>query len=135
MKTYLKGRAVQLSRHFGSLEFDCKCQRPECTETKIDNALITLLESIRAQAGPLIILCGYRCPAHNAEIGGAPHSQHKDGKAADITARVPIPFLFHVCDAINPNGGVGEYHTFVHVDTRGKTARWNLAGAEFVNDR
>src|SRR6478672_11119686 len=33
---------------------------------------------------PIVINSGYRSPSHNIEVGGAPHSQHLTGKAADI---------------------------------------------------
>ena len=72
------------SEHFAKSEFTCHC----CGRgaNKIHPRLIELLEELRAKAGvPLHINCGYRCPAHNAEVGGVPNSQHVLGTAADIT--------------------------------------------------
>ena len=47
--------------------------------------LCVTLEQIRALTGrPLTVSSGYRCPALNAEIGGARESAHMDGLAADI---------------------------------------------------
>ena len=43
------------------------------------------LEKVRAILGsPIRITSGYRSPALNAAIGGAKHSAHKDGYAADF---------------------------------------------------
>lgn len=45
------------------------------------------LERIRALAGrPIVVQSGYRMPALNGAIGGAPNSQHVIGQAADINA-------------------------------------------------
>lgn len=47
--------------------------------------LATEFEIIRAAVGlPLRIGSGYRTPAHNTAIGGAPRSQHVQGRALDL---------------------------------------------------
>lgn len=118
---YRKGSDKKLSAHFRQREFDCHCSR--CKSTLIDYDLIELLEALRAKIqAPLIILSGYRCKPHNAEIGGAENSFHMRGMAADITASVSLVTLQAVSCQLNPEGGVGWYDTFVHVDTRGE--RW-----------
>ena len=44
------------------------------------------LEKVRAEWNkPLIITSGYRCSAHNAEVGGVQNSYHKRGLACDIS--------------------------------------------------
>lgn len=46
-----------------------------------------MLERIRATINvPVVISSGYRCPALNKAVGGAPTSDHLQGLAADITA-------------------------------------------------
>jgi uncharacterized protein YcbK (DUF882 family) len=46
---------------------------------------VASLELLRAIHGrPIRIVSGYRCPVHNAEVAGAPDSQHMYGAAADI---------------------------------------------------
>jgi hypothetical protein len=46
-----------------------------------------LLDPVRELwGGPLTVNSGFRCPALNAAVGGAPASQHIRGEAADITA-------------------------------------------------
>lgn len=65
-------------------EFTCRC----CGvgEFIISGKLLTALQSIRNDfKNPMIINCGYRCPKHNAEVGGAPQSAHLSGEAADIS--------------------------------------------------
>jgi hypothetical protein len=43
------------------------------------------LDILRSALGvPLMISSGYRCAAHNAEVGGAPSSRHLIGCAADV---------------------------------------------------
>ena len=74
----------KVGKHFDISEFVCHC----CGRgaDKIDPRLIELLEDLRAKAGvPIHVNCGYRCPSHNAEVGGVPNSQHVLGTAADTT--------------------------------------------------
>ena len=71
----------KLSEHFQANEFACKC----CGYTILDTELVVLLEKLRNKVGkPLKITSGYRCPAHNAKVGGAPLSRHVAGLAADV---------------------------------------------------
>lgn len=44
-----------------------------------------LLDPLRERWGsPLIVTSGYRCAKLNRAVGGAPHSQHTKGQAADL---------------------------------------------------
>ena len=66
------------------------------------------------------INCGYRCPKHNAEVGGVPNSQHVDGSAADVDAGGSgVEILARVFEGLRADG-VGRYFddNFVHVDVR-----------------
>lgn len=45
---------------------------------------LNILEPARAELGPLRISSGYRSPSLNLAIGGAVHSQHISGEAADV---------------------------------------------------
>lgn len=48
--------------------------------------LCNVLEQVRALfCAPIIVSSGYRSPAVNRRIGGAPSSQHLQGLAADFT--------------------------------------------------
>ena len=68
---------------FHVYEFTCK----HCGggENIIDPDLLTRLGKLRDDWGiPMIVNCGYRCPIHNKDVGGAPDSAHLYGQAADI---------------------------------------------------
>lgn len=45
---------------------------------------VNVLEPLRRRFGVIRITSGYRCEALNIAVGGAPHSQHMRGEAADI---------------------------------------------------
>lgn len=49
--------------------------------------LAQLLEEVRSALGerPVLVSSGYRAPAVNKAVGGAPHSAHEVGRAADFT--------------------------------------------------
>ena len=69
--------------HFKISELVCK----HCGQGAgyIQPALMAALERVRERYGkPMLVTSGYRCALHNAEIGGAKYSAHKEGKAADI---------------------------------------------------
>ncbi len=77
--------------------------------------------------GPLALSSAYRCPEHNAAVGGVPGSLHLEGSAADIL----LPDGFTVDElatiAAECGGkGIGRYHAagFVHVDIREEAAGW-----------
>jgi uncharacterized protein YcbK (DUF882 family) len=111
--------------------------------------LALLFEEIRALLGgqPLVILSGYRTPAHNRsrKVGGAPNSQHVEGRALDIRppdGMTADQMAGKLKDAWNYNqlpalGAVGVYRTFVHIDTRrtgGRLVAW-WGGAQLKDDR
>lgn len=123
------------SRHFTEDEFRCNCCNQLPAEG-IDQNLVNMLDDIRdAVKQPLNLNCGYRCAAHNAEVGGVPGSQHNANPctAADIDASViGVEALAQLAEA-NGADGVGRYFgdagTFVHMDVRSgrvsDTFRWN----------
>jgi len=129
IKKYIKGQPVQLSPHFSTTEFDCKCHYPECKETLIDMNLVEKLDTLRNKLGkPVSLDCAYRCPRHNAEVGGVVNSEHIKGIAADINAaamNIEPADLAKICEEVGFDG-IGTYPTkhFVHADTRGAPARW-----------
>ena len=58
-----------------------------------------VLDPLReAWGGPIHVNSGYRCPELNRAVGGAPHSQHMKGEAADITVgtRLDNARLYHL---------------------------------------
>lgn len=117
----------KLSENFDSSEFKCHC----CGELPVggmDSRLIKLLQSIREKVGTSItIMSGYRCENHNQKVGGAKHSQHVMGTAADIkiagmdAGEVQLYLTLKFNQEI---GGMGCYKTFTHIDVRSNIVRW-----------
>ncbi len=115
-----------ISPHFKEAEFACN----HCGKLHPDGvpqALLDALERIREHYGvPVNINSGYRCPTHNANVGGASNSLHMQGKAADFWMKGIDPAQVYAdIDNHWPNGGLGKYATFTHIDVRGYHARWS----------
>ena len=114
-----------VSKHFREAEFACN----HCHEIHPDGVnpeLVAMLEKLRSHFdAPVSINSGYRCPVHNSNVGGAKNSQHLHGRAADVVVKGHTPSEVHAwADKANPNGGVGKYNTFTHIDVRSGKARW-----------
>jgi uncharacterized protein YcbK (DUF882 family) len=109
----------RLSPHFVAAEFRC----PHCHAAVVRKELVTLLERIRRiVGGPLPIVSGYRCPEHNARVGGAANSMHMYGAAADLPYGLVTQSTAMRAMAVGI-GTKGDYA--VHVDVRdGAPARW-----------
>lgn len=124
---------MQLTKNFNLKEFNCKCgcEMPlEVYENVIK--LSTQLQRLRDYLGrPIKINSAYRCPEHNAKIGGSKNSQHMLGKASDIVIDGLTPAEVYVVieDLIDfgelLQGGLGNYNTFTHYDIRKTKARWD----------
>ena len=114
----------KLSAHFQVREFAC---HDGSDPVLVAPQLVMVLETIRTHfAVPVGINSGYRTPQHNKRNGGAPHSQHCLGTAADLTVRGVSPKVVAAfARGLMPDwGGVGIYPTFVHIDVREKRADW-----------
>ena len=106
------------AKYFDYDELSCH----HCGQLNIDPILLKLLDEIREHVGgPVYLNSVYRCPYHNADIGGARNSQHVLGRAADID--VPegwtVDQLADLAESLGADG-VGRYYDddFVHVDVR-----------------
>ncbi|MBU9866803.1 D-Ala-D-Ala carboxypeptidase family metallohydrolase [Rahnella aceris] len=113
-----------LSEHFSRQEFACRCG---CGFCDIDPALVPVLEELREHFGqPVTINSACRCLVHNQNEGGAAHSQHLLGMAADIVVKNRTPAL--VADYLEHKYpykyGIGRYSSFTHIDVRLTKARW-----------
>lgn len=75
--------------YFTIKEFECRCWcgMPTDVAQSIEALVSQVLDPDRSLFGkPIKVNSGYRCAKHNAEIGGAVHSLHIKGEAADICA-------------------------------------------------
>lgn len=120
-----------LSANFSRHEFACHCG---CGADFVNHDLVTALQLLRdALNNPILINSGIRCVEYNKKCGGAKHSQHLLGKAADIHVKGMTTKALH--DFILTNNGifgfrgVGFYpkQGFVHVDVRKSNSliEWN----------
>ena len=122
------GGAQPASAHFKASEFKCHdgTEVPAKFYANLQK-LMALLEQIRTACGgrAVIINSGYRTAAYNKKVGGAPLSQQLLAKAADIRGEgMTAKQVYDIANRLNPNGGVGKYATFTHVDVRDGRARW-----------
>ncbi len=78
------------SPHFSFVDFRCRCagRYAGCAVIRVHRELLESLEDYRVLAGPVTVLSGYRCPQHNAKVGGASSSQHVYGSACDVEPKV-----------------------------------------------
>lgn len=116
-----------ISEHFSKSEFWCHGQEQgtcNCDHSlEINPRLLALLEQLRSNIGglPLYINSGYRCPVHNAAVGGATYSQHKLGNAADVARPSHLSFEeFKWYVEQVPFDAMGLYYAgdFIHCDVR-----------------
>jgi len=122
-----------LSAHFSKAELACHC----CGELKVDQRLIDALEQLRGLAGkPIVVHDGYRCPAHNQEVGGVTDSEHTQGMASDVeVSGLSLQQMYELALQVPAfaQGGIGVYDSgFLHVDVRQHVARWARVRGQYV---
>lgn len=132
--------STKITEHFSLEEFACKDGAPYPQEWISDRLtpLCQMLEVVREACDhPVTVLCGYRSAAYNERLrqrgltgesgttGVAQHSQHTEGKAADITVfGMTVADLYkkimdlQKAGKLPKIGGVGFYphQGFCHVD-------------------
>lgn len=120
-----------LSRH----EMACQCG---CEFDTVDIELVGVLQGLcdflRYDMGrkPVLLITGpNRCVVHNAEVGGAPDSQHPKARAADYQIKVngeyvdPVKIHNYLNAKYPDKYGLGLYSNRNHLDTRTNgPARW-----------
>lgn len=103
-------------KYFTPEEFACKCG---CGFKAITHELGIVLDAVREFFdAPCHINSGCRCEAHNLRVGGALHSQHLLGRAADVRFDHIKPK--EVAEIAIRFGATGTkvYDTFTHIDVR-----------------
>lgn len=126
IKKYEFSDTTQLSAHFSTKEFRCKCGKEH--ETLISTELIEKLEKLyeKLDCSKIIVTSGYRCAEHDKAIGGNGIGQHTKGNAADICCYgqdgQPISSKTVCCKAQDIGfGGIANINAsyqYTHVDVR-----------------
>lgn len=127
LTVYKNGKDVSLAINFHLREFQCKCGK--CSNTTVDSKLVDYLQRIRDHFdAPVYIHSAFRCEDWNKSVGGVYNSQHRYGKAADISVEgVPCSMVAEYAESIGVLG-IGLYDEdngdFVHIDTREYKSFW-----------
>jgi|GEM_PF-325103 len=122
-----------LSPHFTREELACH----HCGQLVVQPELLAGLEILRLRVGsPVVVQDGYRCPAHNLQVGGVSDSEHCRGMAADVhILGCSLQQMFDLALLVPEfaRGGIGVYDGgFIHVDVRGEVARWARVNGQYV---
>lgn len=122
---------TQLSAHFNSREFHCKCGKTH--DTEINPTLVTNLEKLYRvlDCSKIVVTSGYRCPTHDKNVGGNGTGQHTKGNAADIICYGQDDSIISTkkvaCKAQDIGfrgiGNIDSTYTAIHVDVR-TGAKW-----------
>lgn len=90
MKYFNSKEMVLCFRENGARCRECPLKQPaeklpDGVEANLKALVTEVLEPARQRLGiPIMVNSGYRCPKHNALVGGVANSQHMKGEAADI---------------------------------------------------
>lgn len=117
---------MKLTANFSKAEFESKDGSPMPFDVLQNiQVLAEQLQLIRDEIGkPISITSGYRSANHNARIGGAKHSYHVRGMAADIQVAGMHPMdvkkviLKLMNDGRILKGGLKAYKSWTHYDIR-----------------
>ena len=115
----------KLSDNFKVNEFACT---DGSDAVFVSPELVTVLQKIRLKFGkPVHINSAFRTAVKNKAVGGAQHSQHLYGMAADshIDGVTPKEIAAYAETLLPNTGGIGIYKTFTHIDVRKVKSRWN----------
>jgi uncharacterized protein YcbK (DUF882 family) len=118
----------RLTENFLWEEIVCACG--QCI--RITPAVFTHMARLQAMrielAAPIHVNSGYRCPKHNAAVGGAPQSWHMMF-ATDVRPSDGSPYKLKLMYRMALQlgfGGIGLYENkgFIHLDMRPGESRW-----------
>ena len=107
-------------KYFKMSEFACRdgCPMPASARENIEALVEAVLDPAREKFGkPITVNSGYRCPRHNAAVGGVPNSQHMRGEAADVSAGSAQASreVGKIIEQLGKFDQLIYYPTFVHV--------------------
>jgi len=92
----------------------------------IDEYALDCLQALRTEIGkPIQINSAFRSVAYNRRIGGSKWSMHKLAIAFDINLHGHDRKDLTEAAIANGFNGIGQYRTFIHIDTRPWIARWD----------
>lgn len=112
----------QITKHFHSEEFRCRC----CRSIKIEERLVNNLEKLfeRLNASKCIISSGYRCPEYDKKIGGFV-GYHAKGMASDCIYYdkegkiIPSKIVICVAYDLDIFRGIAKINNnYTHLDVR-----------------
>jgi zinc D-Ala-D-Ala carboxypeptidase len=116
-------------KHFTEDEMRCHCG---CRRVEMAPEFIDKLEQLRIEYGrPMAVTSGFRCLEHNAAVGGAEHSAHVTGQAADfnIPSQRDADRLIELAykhgfggKGVRLHGHVSGW--MIHLDTLDRSAIW-----------
>ncbi|MCM1062325.1 MAG: D-Ala-D-Ala carboxypeptidase family metallohydrolase [Eubacterium sp.] len=126
IKTFKSTDKTQLTEHFNVSEFRCKCGGTH--DTKLDTTLVEKLEELfkALNCSKIIVNSGYRCSAHDKNVGGNGYGQHVNGTAADIVCydqnsnRISSKLVSCAAQDVGFGGiaNIDRTYTATHVDVR-----------------
>jgi hypothetical protein len=123
---------MKITKNFSDSELKCKGGKRCCGGlVKYDPALAQVAQEIRDDLGVAVnVNSGYRCPKHNAAVGGSKGSDHMRGRAMDLSS--PAGYVALLGAAKKALIGKPEFYLllypakkFVHL---GRNASKNLTG-------
>lgn len=108
-------------KYFTREEFRCKCGGKYCSgfPEEPQEGMVRAIDNVREHFGKAFTPnSGVRCPAHNANVGGASNSRHLYGKAVDF--HVPGKTAAQVLEYLATLPGLGYCYAIdannVHMD-------------------
>lgn len=120
MKYFTKTELIKCYReHKNDRCSDCRLTSavhslPNGIESNLEALVDNVLDPVRELYASLIIVnSGFRCPKHNAAVGGVANSQHILGEAADITTGSPAENL-RLARLIAQLGNYDQIIIYVH---------------------
>ena len=120
MKNFKMEELVPCFRENGARCRGCRLvqpamQLPDGVEGNLVSLVEEVLEPVRERLGrPIVVNSGYRCPIHNAAVGGVANSQHLRGEAADLHC-YDNRRLARIIVELGKFDQVILYPTFVHI--------------------